>query len=440
MQQDGYTVLQNYRMNRAMIQKVRPQDIKVVIISHCHVDHVGLIPALFASGKCSARIIIPQHSTPILKEMWMDSAYINSRDSDYLTCKTGKAVPPLFTEEDVLSALQHVEEYDSHEIHKLEEGLSIRYIPAGHIMLSQQCELFIGKSHIKKVLFTGDLGNIKIQERKYYVEPFEPVNTANIVIGECTYCQRGRNMSTKDLNKDLEKIRTVINQYCVDYNRRVLIPVFSLDRTPYMLSIVYDLFGHDESFTVPVLVDSPLAIRLLWHYSSILTGEQKKRFDEVLSWKNLRLIVDPEESKACISEMGPKLVLSSSGMLTAGRSVRWVENFLPHDNDCILFCGYAGEDTLAYKIKNGKSQKTVSINGKAIKNRCQIVDLKSCSSHMQRDDLINYYKGIHCEKIYLVHGDMKYKPEFKADLEEAIRSHLRSTKVIAVNSSTSIAL
>jgi Cft2 family RNA processing exonuclease len=126
-------------------------------------------------------------------------------------------------------------------------------------------------------------------------------------------------------------------------------------------------------------------------------------------------------------------------MITAGRSVKWTQSILPNENDLIMFIGYAGEDTLAYKIKHEKEQKTININGKPIKNKAQIIDLLSFSSHMQRKDLINYYKGINCDKIYLVHSD-KSKIEFKQDLEKAINDCLKSTRVVAVNKGTKISI
>lgn len=440
MSQDGNTILETYRMNRKILQEIRPQEINMVIIGHLHIDHIGLIPTLFSTSKCQARIIVPERSTPILKEMWLDAAFINQRDADFLTLKSGKPVDPLFTETEVMEALKHVEEYQSNEIIMMDDYLSIRYSPAGHILLSQQCELFIGYSHIRKVLFTSDLGNLKIQDSKVFVENFKPVSTANCVIGETTYSARERISSKKDFEKDIEKIKTVIDQYCVDNRRRVLIPVFSLDRTPYMLWLIYSLFKDDANFQIPVLIDSPLAIRLLNCYKDILEGDERESFLDMMNWKNIRLIITPEDSRAAILDNGPKVILSSSGMITAGRSVYWAADILSHSNDCILFCGYSGPDTLAYKIKNGEEKKTISINGKPVKNRANIVDLKSFSSHMQRDDLINYYKGINCEKIYLVHSDPKTKLDFKEDLETEISNCLKSTRVIAVNKSTKISL
>lgn len=440
MIQGKHTVFENYHANMKYIQKIKPQEVEFIIIGHLHADHIGMIPTLYARGKCNAKIIVPKGSTSILKEMWLDSSYINCRDIEVLNLKNDRNYEPFYTEDIVYKTLEYVEEIDSDKIETLSDELAIRYTDAGHILLSKQCEVYInGGAHTRKILFSSDLGNIATQDSRVFVEKFKPVTSANIAIMECTYCAKDRQCTKDTYKKDIEKIKAVIDQYCVDNNSRVLIPSFSLDRTPYILWILYSLFGKDENFKIPILVDSQLTNRLLDCYSSILDGKSKEQFDEMMSWKNIHRIIQPEDSKVAIASSGAKVILSSSGMLTAGRSIKWTQNILPHAEDCILFMGYTGEDTLGYKIKHEKDNKTININGKPYKNKAQIVDLKSFSSHMQRQDMINYYKTLNCEKIYLVHGDSN-KIEFKHDLEDAISDCLKSTKVVAVNSGTKISL
>lgn len=440
MIQGEHTVLENYKANIKYIQRIKPQELEYIIVGHLHADHIGMIPTLYTRGKCNAKIVVPKGSTSILKEMWLDSSYINCRDVEVLNLKNDRCYEPFYTEDIVYKALNYVVEIDSDKITNLSNELAIRYTNAGHILLSKQCEVYInGYSHTRKILFTSDLGNIATQDSRIFVEDFQPVTSSNIVIGECTYAAKGRQCTKETYKKDIEKIKSVIEQYCIDNNARVLIPSFSLDRTPYILWILYSLFGKDDNFKIPILVDSPLANRLLDCYSSILENSKKDLFDEMMSWKNIKRIITPEDSKAAISSNGAKVILSSSGMLTAGRSVKWVQSVLPKESDCILFMGYAGENTLAWKIKHEKEHKTININGKPYKNKCQVYDLCSFSSHMQRNDLINYYKSINCEKIFLVHGDSN-KIEFKHDLEDAISDCLKSTKVVAVNKGTKISL
>lgn len=441
MIQDHNTILENYRANCATFNKIKSKSIEMVIIGHLHCDHIALIPMLFARGNSIAQIIVPKNSTPILKEMWLDCAYITQRDCETLNRKGDKSYTPLYTENEVYTALNHVKEVEVGNIVTLDENIAIRYTPAGHILCSCQTELFInGGSHTRKILFTSDLGNPMIENRKVFVEPFQNVNSANIVIGECTYGRRNRSMTKRDIELDRQKMETVIRQYCVDSKNRVLIPTFSLDRMPFIIWELYQLFGNDESFTIPILVDSPLANRLLNCYSSILEGESKEKFDEMMAWKNIKRVITPEDSKAAIADSGAKVILASSGMLTAGRSLKWTQSILPKENDCILFVGYAGDDTLAGKIKNCKEQKTINICGKPCRNKVNIVDLHSYSSHMQRNDLLNYYKGINTEKIYLVHGDTIARKEFKKDLENELSDCLKSTRVVIVNKGTKIKL
>ena len=441
MIQEKNTILENYRANCAMFNKIKAKNIEMVIIGHMHLDHVGAIPMLFARGNDSAKIIVPKDSKSILKEMWLDCSYINNRDCETLNRKQDKNYTPLYTDDEVYTALSHVVEVDIGDIIELDENISIRYTPAGHILRSCQTELFLNiNSHIKKILFTSDLGNTMIEDRKIFVEKFQKVNSANIVIGECTYGLRKGSMSKRDIQLDRLKMKTVINQYCVDNNHRVLIPTFSLDRMPFIIWELYEMFGKDEDFKIPILIDSPLSNRLLDCYSSILTGKEKELFDEMMSWKNLKRVIDPEDSKAAIGDKSAKIILASSGMLTAGRSIKWVQSILPCENDCILFIGYAGEDTLAGRIKHGVSQKTININGKPYKNKAQLIDLHSYSSHMQQSDLLNYYKQIATEKIYLVHGDNQARMEFKEDLEKELEKSLKSTRVVIVNKGTKIKL
>lgn len=441
MIQSNSTILGNYKENCAIFNKMKPKKIEMVIIGHCHCDHIGLIPMLFARGNRDVKIIVPKDSKCILKEMWNDTAYINERDCESLNRKGDKSYTPLYTQTEVEMALKNIIEIEIGNIISIDDNVSIRYTPSGHILRACQTELYInGDSHTRKILFTSDLGNRMIENRKVFVEKLIPVTSCNICIGESTYGRRKGSMSKKDIELDRLKMKTVIKQFCVDSNNRVLIPTFSLDRMPFILWELYQLFGQDENFKVPILVDSPLANRLLDCYSSVLDGDAKEKFDEMMSWKNIKRIIIPEDSIAAISDKGAKVICASSGMLAAGRSVKWIQNILPNENDCVLFVGFAGEDTLAGKIKNGTTQKTININGKPYKNKCQLVDLHSYSSHAQRQELINYYKGLNCEKIYLCHGDDQARLELKEDLEKALAECCKSTRVIIVNKGTKISL
>ena len=441
--QEGKTVLDNYKLNRQMLSKIKAKDIDMIIGGHfAHYDHGGNVCSIHSQNH-NIRIITGEKTTGILKEMWLDSAYISERDCEMLSkMYPEKVFIPYYTDNDVLAALENVEEYCAGVIHKLDENVSIRYTYSGHIFGAMQCELFINiNNHVHKLLFTSDLGNVQTKYLKPFVQEFEPIVGANIVIGETTYGSRDNiNLTKKIIEKDLEKIKSVVEQFCKYGHHRVLFPVFSLDKCPNILWILYQMFKDDKDFTAKILIDSPLTNRLLDRYSEVLEGEAKEKFDEMMRWKNIMRIVSPEESKHAIDTMTNICILSSGGMLQSGRSVRWAMDLLPNPDDCILISGYCGENTFGYRVKNCREQKTININGVPCKNRCQVVSLKSQSSHMQRQDLINYYKTLNTEKIYLVHGDMDGKIEFAEDLKSELAYCSKSTKVCVVNKGMKITL
>jgi hypothetical protein len=59
---------------------------------------------------------------------------------------------------------------------------------------------------------------------------------------------------------------------------------------------------------------------------------------------------------------------------------------------------------------------------------------------MQREDMMNYYKQINCQAIYLVHGEMQGKVEFGKDLKDVLESENKTTRICVVNKGTSILL
>lgn len=419
--------------------KFKPRDIDYVFVGHTHIDHIGLIPRLYKEG-CKAEIVTTHKTVEFMQPLLEDSSFIMERDVQTLSRKKEKSLEPIYDKIDVDNAVKHIRGYDFNKLYKLDETFSFMFIPAGHIVGSAQLILYVREDngHINKILYTSDLGNVQLD--KPFVEPFQKETKANIVIAETTYGANDRTVGKKDRQKDIEKIESVVLATCYDRKGRVLIPCFSLDRTQFILKILYDLFGEDEDFDIPIIVDSPLACKITDIYKYVLEDEDKETIKKIMNWKNVKFISDPSESKLCVANESPKVIISSSGMMTAGRVVHYTKSIIQDSRSTILFCGFSSQNSLAYKIKNGKIQKTINIDGKPYRNRCGIVDLRSFSSHMQREDLLNYYKQINTNCIYLVHGEMQGKLQFAKDLKDILSKENKSTNVCVVNRGTSVNL
>lgn len=433
--QDGGLLLNEYIVNTAKF-KFKPKDIDYIFICHMHTDHIGLLPRLYAQG-CQAKIIAPEGNYQLGKILLKDSAYIMSKDVESLKRKTGKEYSPIFTSEDVDICMNYWTEYSFDKEFILDDELKFKFIGSGHIMNAAQLELTIKSGmNSKKIGYTSDLGP---KLTKYYSSKFQPIGKVNLLIGENTYNSPIRSTTSKDRKKDIEKIKCIIEETCLCNNSKVLIPVFANDRCQNILTFLYQIWGEDKEFKIPIIIDSPMAVAITKLYEELVSDEDYKLYKKVIQWDNVHFIEDYEDSKILQQTNQPMIVLSCSGMLVSGRSVSWLSSIISNPNNHVLFVGYSTENSLASKIKQGKS-KTITIDGKVYPNKCHITSLKSFSSHMQYSDLLDYYSTVHCDKICLVHGDKENKNEFCNSLSEKISNQNKTTKVICVNKSTEILL
>lgn len=429
------SIKESYEVNSRRFD-FKPSEIDYIFICHNHADHSVLTPRLYANG-CKAKIITPKDSKLFLDIMFRDSCRIMDSDREYLMRKSNKALSPIYTVDDIETTLQYIEEYNFNNLYKVDDEISFIFVPSGHILRAAQLILYITQNgHTKKLLYTSDIGNLNLCNVKPFIEPFKKVEKSDIAIVESTYASREKNIKLKDYEKDLEKIRAVVRETCILRESRVLIPCFSLDRSQFILKLLYDIFGNDKSFNIPIIIDSPMTCSIFDVYKQILTGKDKELFDNMVNWENVRFVRDSDESKSLINDKSPMVIVSSSGMLSKGRSKNYLKTILPDENAYIIFVGYSAEGSLSWKVKNNKEQKTITIDNKPYRNRCGIVSLQSLSSHIQRDQMIDYYSSIHTNSIYLVHGNMQGKIELAKDLKERLEEENKSTKVIIVNNKT----
>lgn len=427
-------LLEQYKVNTQKLD-FKPSDITFVAISHLNIDHLGLIPKLLADGaNCPVYMYYP--NIEFVPTMLKDSAKIMDRDTITLKRRYKKEYKPIYNLEDAENSLSHFLGCNKNEIIQITENIGIKFVPAGHIFGSTQIMLYIKSSsgHIDVISYSGDIGNIIFEQP--FVEPFEPIIKSTVFIGECTYNNPLRSAKKEHREKDLEVIKSVVTQ-TIDNKGMVLVPCFALQRMETMLYTLWSIFGKDANFNTQIVVDSPLAVELLDRFEENLEGEYSKLLNVILNWDNVKIIRTIEESQLCVEDSSPKIILSSSGMLTQGRSILYLKKVLPKQNCAIITCGYMADGSLGKKIKDGK-QKTITIDNKAYPNRCSIHSLKSYSSHMQYEQLLSYYTNLAnngCKTICLVHGD-EGKIEFKKALEESIRRINKTTKVVAVNSDT----
>lgn len=416
-------ILKQYKVNHRNY-KIPFQDLDAVIISHLHMDHVGLVPYLFARGY-NGNVYVPKGNKCLAKIMWEDSLKIFESDCVKLEKRFGVNATPLYTQDDIEVAMSHLVELPFGEDIVLFDDLIVRYYHASHIVNAAQVYLtFNINQTVKHLGFTGDIGS---DIDKDYILPYEPLPYCDALIGECTYGGSHKTHKQKDRKKDIEKIKCVIDQCCQNDTEKVLLGSFSLNRLQDILTTLYKIYGNDETFATPIIIDAPLGKKIsdIW---GKLVEKDAQLWQKVVSWKNIVWVDSYEDSQDWQKLKTSQVVISTSNFMKNGRIVSWLKSILPHANSRVLVCGYAGnEDSVAYQIQHNK--KYVTIDGEQVRSRANVMQLTSFSSHACRLELLERYTTTPYNRIFLVHGEKNGKVEFAKLLREELSKADRSSKV-----------
>ena len=416
-------ILKQYKVNHRNY-KVPFADLDAVIISHAHIDHIGIVPYLFARGY-KGNIYIPKGNKYLARIMWEDSLKIFESDCVKLEKRYDMKATPLYTQEDIEIAMEHLVELPFGENIVLFDDLILKYYHASHIVNAAQIHLTfkVGET-IKTLSYTGDIGS---DIDKDYILPYEPLPYSDIVLAECTYGGSHKTHKQKDRNKDIEKIKCVVDQCCQYDTQKVLFGSFSLNRLQDILTTLYKIYGNDESFATPIVIDAPLGQKIsnIWDK---LVEKDKDLWNKVISWKNIVWVNSFEDSQEWQKLKTSQVIISTSNFLKNGRIVSWLKSILPNENSRIMLCGYAGDkDSVAYQIQHSK--KWVMIDGEKIRSRANVMQLVSFSSHACQKELLERYTEMSYNKIYLVHGEKNNKEDFAKLLRNSLANADRSSKV-----------
>lgn len=221
---------------------------------------------------------------------------------------------------------------------------------------------------------------------------------------------------------------------------RIIIPTFSLGRSADLLTVLYETFADDPDFNIPVVFDAVLGNQINENYDKWIP-KNHELWNKVWSWKNLVKVKDWNESIQWQNYTAPCVILGSGGFIQ-GRSTAYIKHWLSDPHTTILFCGFSGTDSRSkgYQIQHSKEYPIVDLDGYKVKNNAKIVSLKSFSSHISHEEMLEYYSNMNCNKIYLVHGSKERKEAFKPLLEDEISKKNKTSKVVIPDSETKMYL
>ena len=371
-----------------------PSLIDFLLVTHAHLDHIGRIPKLVKDGFKGT--IYSTYQTRELAEVMFNDA-LSIPESE--TRKEGTL--PLYERQDIEKALSLWKEVSYHEEISLKENLSFYLKDAGHILGSAIIEI---RRNGKKIIFTGDLGNSPAP----LLKDTEEITDADYLIIESVY--GNKNHEPKD-ERDAHFAKVLNNT--IARNGTVVIPAFSLERTQNILYTLNNLVEEKKIPSVPVFVDSPLAIKVteIYKHRSADFKESVRREisegDDIFNFPKLSFTVSTEESNTIHKANNPKIILAGSGMSAGGRVTKHEKEFLPDKKSTILLVGYQSVGTLGRALEEGT--KHVYINGEQVSVKAQIVNIRGFSSHKDSDGLISFVEktASKVKKVFVVMGEPK---------------------------------
>jgi metallo-beta-lactamase family protein len=385
---------------------LEPPRLDAVCLTHAHLDHTGRLPLLIKSGYPG-----PIHATDATRDLagiiLHDSAKVQEYDIERANRKRQRAgEPPLeprYGHPDVERTLARFRKVEFERPQLVAEGVTARYVEAGHMLGSASIELTIAEQgRTRKVVFSGDLGPRGLA----FVRDAVPLHQADLVFLESTYGDRDH----KPPAETLAEFRDLI-QKAVARRARILVPAFAVGRTQQILFHLEELFCAGTIAPFPVYLDSPMAIaatKVYQRHPDLFDEEAQdleRRCGAIQHNSHVHTSETPQESMALNDAPGPCLIMAGAGMCNAGRILHHLKHGLWHPDTVVLIVGYQAEGSLGRQLVDGANE--VSIFGEKIAVKAELHTLNGFSAHAGQGELLGWFRHLAPAKpkVVLTHGE-----------------------------------
>jgi metallo-beta-lactamase family protein len=343
--------------------------------------------------------------------MLEDSGHIQEENVKHINRRRKKRgeefLEPLYTAEDARQTARHFvhQEYD----HPFEPipGVTATLVEAGHILGSTAILLDIEeKGRTLRFWFSGDIGRPDLALIR---DPVLPVD-ADYLLMECTYGDKAH-MSPAAA---FEGLREVVSD-TIARGGKVIVPAFAVGRTQEIVYGLHRLMDSGDIPTVPVFVDSPLAVNvtdIFRAHPECFDAEARQMIASdyhraALGFDMLTYIRSVEESKALNERKDPMVIISASGMAEVGRILHHIEHNVHDPNSVVLIVSWMAPHTLGRRLVEG--QEKIKIFGEVYERKIRVATINGFSAHAGQDGLADYALAVkdRVKDVFLVHGERR---------------------------------
>ena len=392
------------------------KEIDAVLLTHAHIDHVGILPRYHALG-LHCPVYCSKPTKQLAEVLLPDSGYLQEEEAQYRSKKKGRSRHspplPLYTQKDAESALGLFRSVKLEELIEVLPGVNAKWTHMGHILGACSISLEVAG---KKINFSGDIGRYDIPILR---DP-KPVELGDLLLIESTYGNREHPELTPK-----EAFERVINETS-QKRGVVLIPSFAVGRTQLLLFYIRELKDEGKIPNIPVIIDSPMATDATGIYR-----DNPQCYDEEslalarngtspFTPDKLYFTKSRDESVKLNRVDEPMILISASGMLTGGRILHHLKHRVSSPLNTVLFVGYQPPGGRGDWMLSGA--KTMKIFGQEYPIRANVEKISGFSAHGDRSEMLRWCKESSGApgKVAIVHGEPESAEEFKGVLTKEL--------------------
>ncbi|MGE0866763.1 MAG: MBL fold metallo-hydrolase RNA specificity domain-containing protein [Vicinamibacterales bacterium] len=404
--------LKDLRLRNWSAFPVPADTIHAVVLTHAHLDHTGWLPRLVASG-FKGKVYCTGGTRDLSQLILPDAARIQEEDARHAN-KHGfsKHHPalPLYTEKDATAALARFQACPFGKKIQVSDRLDVEFINAGHLLGSSFVLATQRSNGGGRILFGGDLGRYG---RPVLPDPSPGVD-ADVLLVESTY---GDRLHPPD---DDGAAFAAVVQDTVARRGKLIIPAFAIGRVEELLYWLHRLEDQGRIPTLPVYVDSPMALEGIEYYERRASELDPELASMRRATPRFTAVETAEESKRLVQTPGPAIIIASSGMATGGRVVHHLFAELPYERNTVLFVGFQAAGTRGRQLIEGAHH--IKMYGQYVPVRARIAKINGMSSHADAGEIVKWLRTFpRAPKMtYLVHGEPIAQDALKARIQNEL--------------------